>query len=298
MLRIAIPKGSLEEGTFKLFELANLPIRRENSRGYNLFIDDPRISEVMMLRPQEIAKYVEEGEFDLGITGYDWILETEAVVKEVADLEFAKQGWRKVKIVLATDISNPINKPEDILPNSRVVTEYPRLTRRYFKKLGKAKISIRGSYGATEVKVPRLADYLVDVTETGETLRRNNKKILAVIIESSTKLIANFDSLKDSKKRQAIDEITTLLLGVIKARGRVLIKMNVLSQNIKQIVDYLPSLQSPTIFPLWPKNDNPREKWFMVETVVEEAKLNIILPKIKELGARDILEINISKMIP
>lgn len=298
MLRLAIPKGSLEEGTFKIFEQANLPIKRDNERGYNLFIDDPRISEAIMLRPQEIPKYIEESEFDLGITGYDWIVETEAAIKEVADLQFSKQGWRKVKIVLATDTNNPINDIEEIRVNSRVVTEYPRLTRRYFKSIGKGKVSIRGSYGATEVKVPRLADYLVDVTETGETLKRHGKKVLAVILESSTKLIANLESWQDQQKRQAIEEIVTLLTGVVKAQDKVLIKMNVSAKNIESVINYLPSLRTPTISPLWAGSNGLNEEWLMIETVVNESKLNIVIPKIKELGARDILEINISKMIP
>ncbi len=298
MLRLAVPKGSLEEGTFKLFEQANLLIGRDNGRGYNLFIDDPRISEAMMLRPQEIAKYIEEGEFDLGITGFDWIVETESAVQEIADLQYSRQGWRKVKIVLATNQENEVNNTKDIKLDAKVVTEYPRLTRRYFKSIGKGKVSIRGSYGATEVKVPRLADYLVDVTETGETLRRNGKKILAVILESSTKLIANLNSWRDPKKRRAIEEIATLLLGVIQARGKVLIKMNVLDKNVEKVVNDLPSLRAPTISPLWPYEKEVGEKWFVVETVVDESKLNILIPKIKELGARDILEINISKMIP
>ena len=177
MLRLAIPKGSLEEGTFRLFEQADLPIRRKNGRDYNLFIKDPRVSEAMMLRPQEIATYIDEGEFDLGITGRDWIVETKSVVVEVADLVFSRGGWRKVMIVLATNQENPVKDVSEIEPDARVVTEYPRITKRFFQRLGKGRVRIRLSYGATEVKVPRLADYLVDVTETGATLVSNGKKI-------------------------------------------------------------------------------------------------------------------------
>lgn len=296
MLRLAVPKGSLEEGTLNLFEQAGLPIKRRNGRDYNLGVDDPRISEALMLRPQEIAKYMSEGEFDIGITGLDWIIETESAVKEVADLQFSKQGWKKVKIVLATDISNPVDSPNGINVNSKVVTEYPRITRRFFKKIGKGKISIRGSYGATEVKVPRLADYLVDVTETGETLKRNGKKILAVILESSTKLIANNESWQDPEKRKAIEEIKMLLVGVLGARDKTLIKMNVLSSRLEMLIQTLPSLRPPAISRLYmPKT---KEEWFMIETVVEKDKLNLIIPQIKELGAEDILEVDISKMIP
>lgn len=297
MLKIVIPKGSLEESTLKLFSQADLPIIRRNSRDYNLSINDPRIEEAMMLKAQEIPKYVEEGEFDIGITGYDWIIETGVAVKEVADLQFSKQGWRKVKIILATDNSNPINDVSEIRGDARVVTEYPRLTRRYFKSIDKGKVSFRDSFGATEVKVPRLADYLVDVTETGETLRQNNKKILAVILESSTKLIANIESWKDPQKRKDISEIGSLLTGTIAAQDKTLIKMNVAERDLQRIIDFLPALRTPTISSLFLRN-KAQEEWFMVETVVEKKKLNIIIPKVKELGAKDILEIKISKIIP
>lgn len=295
MLRIAIPKGSLEEGTFKLFEQAGLPIIRIDSRSYTLRIDDPRIEEALLLRPQEIAKYVADGEFELGITGSDWIVETEANVQRVMDLRFSKKGWGNVKIVLATNESNPIDDPKDISGTARVVTEYSRMTRRYFKKFGLGKVSIRPSYGATEVKVPRLADYLVDITETGETLKRNGKKILDVIMESSTQLITYPQALKDPFKRKAIEEIATLLKGAIEAQGRVLLKMNVLANNLEEVVAALPSLRAPSLSKLFmPKSE---EEWFALETVVLKSQLNIIIPQIKDLGARDILEIDVLKIV-
>lgn len=299
MLRIAIPKGSLEAGAFELFKLSNLPIKRKGGRGYNLYIEDPRISEALLLRPQEIPRYIEDNEFDLGITGYDWIVETESSVKEVADLQYSKQGWSKVRIILATDNNNPVEKLEDILPSSKVVTEYPRITRRFFKRIGKGKVKIRGSYGVTEVKVPRLAQYLVDVAETGETLQANNMKILTVILESSTKLIANKESWANPEKKRAIKEIASLLLGVLRARDKVLIKMNISKLKVDKLMTYIPSLRPPTISPFYSRNYNSlKEERLMVETVVEKSKLNIIIPKIKEIGARDILELDISKMIP
>lgn len=296
MLKIAIPKGSLEEGTFRLFDQAGLTIKRKSERDYNLTIDDPRIEETFMLRPPEIAEYVSEGQFDLGITGLDWIRETEVNVKEVADLQFSRGGWRKVKIVLATNNDNPITDVKDISVASKVATEYPRITRNYFKKLGKGKISIRISYGATEIKVPRLAQYLVDVTETGQTLIANNKKILATIMESSTKLIANVDSWNNPAKKSAILEVAGLLMGVIEARDKALIKMNVAECNLNSLVGYLPALRSATVTPLFPKK-GIEELWFAVETVVRRSELNIIIPEIRKLGARDILEVNVSKMI-
>ena len=295
-LRIAIPKGSLEEGTFSLFKQADLPIIRRGDRDYNLSIKDPRISETMMLRPQEIAGYVEEGEFDLGVTGKDWVVEKKAKVVEVADLQFSKGGWNMVRIVLATDKNNPIKSIVEIDSDARVVTEYPNIAKRYFKQIGKEKARIIMSYGATEIKVPRLAEYLVDVTETGTTLQANGKKILDVILESSTRLIANRKSWTNPEKRQAMKEIKELLLGVIQAKGKVLIKMNVAEENLQSLLKYLPALESPAYSPLF-SLDNA-EKNFSVETIVEKSQLNIIIPEIRKLGARGILEVDVSKVIP
>lgn len=295
-LRIAIPKGSLEEGTFSLFKQADLPIIKRGNRDYNLSIKDPRISEIMILRPQEIAGYVEEGEFDLGITGRDWIVETKAIVEEVADLQFSRGGWNMVRIVLAADKNNPVKSIVEIDADAKVVTEYPNITKRYFKRIGKEKARIIMSYGATEIKVPRLAEYLVDVTETGTTLQTNGKKILDVILKSSTRLIANKKSWANPKKRQAIEEIKELLLGVIQAKGKVLIKMNVAEKNLQSLLKYLPALESPTYSPLFSRDN--AEKKFSVETVVEKSKLNIIIPEVRKLGAKGILEIDVSKIIP
>lgn len=300
MLRIAIPKGSLEEGTFRLFKNADIPILRKSNRDYNLRIDDPRVEEALLLRPQEIPRYISEGEFDLGITGYDWICETESVVQEVADLRFSKQSWSKVRIILATDGNNPVEKPEDIPVNSRIVTEYPRLTRRFFRKLGKAKVSIRLSYGATEVKVPRLADYFVDITETGETIRKNNNKIIATILTSSTKLIANKEAWNNPQKRQAIEEIALLLTGTIEAMDKALIKMNIPAEKLDELIRYLPALRPPTINAVYfgaYKGDIKSGEWKMVETVVKKSELNIILPEIRKIGASDILEMAIAKKL-
>lgn len=297
MLRIAIPKGSLEEGAFNLFKQADLTIRRRNDRDYNLSINDPRITEAFILRPKEIANYVSEGEFDLGITGLDWIRETEVAIKEVADLEFSRGGWSPIKIVLATNADNPVANVRDISSKDRVATEYPRLTRRYFEKLGKRKIKIRLSEGATEIKVPRLAEYLVDVTETGRTLEENGKKILDTIMVSSTKLIANINSWNNLEKRQAINEIAELLLGVVRARDKVLIKLNVSEENLKIVSDYLPAELAPTISLLIPKNES-LGRWYAIETVIQKSQLNVIIPKLKRFGARDILEIDVKKVIP
>ena len=301
MLKIAIPKGSLEKGTFSLFEKADLPILRGGERTYNLSINDPRVSEVMMLRPPEIAKFVSNGKFDLGITGQDWIRETSSIVKELADLNFSRESQGKVKIILATNIENPINRPEDIPVNSTVVTEYKVITSEYFSNLlggndkRKGRIKIFSSYGATEAKVPRLFDYLVDVTETGRTLKANGMKILATIMTSSTKLIANPESMQDSAKKQAIEEIRDLLLGVIEAQDKVLVKLNVAEENLSNLLDGLPNSRFPTISPLVRTGN---QKWFAVEFVTKKSDLNILIPEIRARGAKDILEVDISKMIP
>jgi len=295
MLKLVIPKGSLEEGTFNLFEQANLPIIRRSVRDYNGWINDVRIAEVMILRPQEIPEYVADGIFDLGVTGLDWIKERAKDVTVVDDLKFAKRSWNKVKIVLACETDNPINRAEEVPNRSRVVTEYPRLTKRFFRRLG-IQVSIKLSYGATEPKVPKIADYLVDVTETGETLRKNNKKIIAVLLESSTKLIANSESYKDPVKKQAIDEINSLLQGVIYAQGASLVKMNVTERNLNALLAKVPAMRAPTISQL--RVDNDKEKWFAVETVIQRKDLNRLLPLFKQLGACDILELKLRKAIP
>jgi len=223
MLKLVIPNGSLGKGVLNVFKRANLPIIRRSVRDYNGWINDPRIVEVMILRPQEIPEYVDDGAFDLGVTGLDWIMERAKNVTIVDDLKFAKRSWNKVKIVLACQSDNPINSAEEVPNRSRVVTEYPQLTKRFFRNLG-IQVSIKLSYGATEPKVPKIADYLVDVTETGETLTAHNKKIIAVLLESSTKLIANPKSYKDPAKKQAMHEINSLLQGVIYAQSASLIK--------------------------------------------------------------------------
>lgn len=294
-LSIAVPKGSLEKGVFSLFEKAELPIQRKDERDYKVTIDDPRISEVILIRPPEIAQFVAQGDIDLGITGQDWIEETGSDVREVADLNFSKVGWNKVKIVLATNEENPVTRPVEIKSKSTVVTEYQNLTRRYLNKFGKFDSRIFPSYGATEAKVPRFYDYLVDVTETGKTLKANGIKILDVIMESSTKLIANHQAWQNLKKQEAINEINELLRGVIAAQGRVLLKMNVSAKDLKRLLEILPACRYPTISSLKSKL---AESWYAVETVAEKRNLNTLISAIKKAGARDILEVDIFKMIP
>lgn len=290
MLDIVIPKGSLEEQTLLLFKQADLTIKKTD-REYNPLINDPRIKRIKILRPQEIPTYVEQGYFDLGITGLDWIKESGSDVLEVADLPYSKQGAGNVKIVIAVPQEDlTVNSAADIKPHSRVSTEYPNLTKAYFDNL-RIPIEVFFSYGATEAKVPELVDVVVDLTETGSTLRKNGLKIVDVITESSTKLIANRKSWEDPEKRTAIEEIRTLLLAVIEARGKVLIDLNVHKDKLDALVEALPAMKKPTVNKLY------KSEYYAVETVVNKSDINILIPKLKSLGAEDILELDISKIV-
>lgn len=289
MINIAIPKGSLEEQTLLLFKQADLEIKK-TEREYNPRINDPRIDQIKILRPQEIPKYVEEGFFDLGISGRDWVVESSSDVVEVADLPYSKQGAGKVKIVIAVPQDSDIKSARDIKPNSRVTTEYPNITKAFFDTLN-IPIDIHFSYGATEAKVPDLMDVVVDLTETGSTLRKNGLQIVDVMLESSSKLIANKQSWDDPGKRQEIEEIKTLLLAVIEARGKVLLAMNVPAGKLDSVIEALPSMKRPTVSQLY-KSD-----YCAVETVVNKSEVNILIPILKKLGAEDILEMDISKIV-
>lgn len=289
MLNIAIPKGSLEEQTLKLFAQADLEVKR-SAREYNPIINDPRIAKVKILRPQEIPLYVQEGYFDLGISGLDCVRESQADVVEVAEMPYAKTGTGKLKMVIAVSDSSPINKQEEIVANSRVTTEFPNITKAHFDKLG-IPVKIFYSHGATEAKVPELMDIVVDLTETGKTLISNQLKIIGVIMESTTRLITNKRSWADKDKRQAIEEIKTLLLGVVDARGKVLLSMNVPKDKLEAVIELTPTMKKPTVSQLY------NSDYLEVTTVVEKAEVNILLPQLKSKGAEDILELSISKIV-
>jgi len=289
MLSIALPKGSLEEQTMLLFAEADLPVRK-SSRAYNPTIDDPRIARVKILRPQEIPVYVADGHFDLGISGHDWVTESGADVIEVAELPYAKTGAGVVKMVLAVCDDSPVRSADGIPPGSRITTEFPNVTRAFFERLG-IPVEVSYSYGATEAKVPELMDALVDLTETGATLRHNGLRIVDVILESTTRLLANRTAWEDPVKRQAIEEIRTLLLGVIEARGRVLLSMNVPSAKLASVIDELPAMKRPTVNQLYGSDD------YEIMTVADKATVNILIPRLKAAGAEDILEIPISKIV-
>lgn len=289
MLSIALPKGSLQEQTLLLFTEADLPVKR-SAREYTVTIADERISAVKILRPQEIPKYVEDGYFDLGISGLDCITESGADVVEVADMPYAKTGTGLMKMVVAVPEDSTIEKAADIKPGSRVTTEFPNITKKYFEDLG-IPVDVFYSFGATEAKVPEIMDVVVDLTETGSTLRRNSLKIVDVIMESTTRLIASKAAWDDPAKHKAIDEIRTLLLGVLDARGRVLLSMNVAKDKLDAVVGVLPAMKRPTVAPLYNSDS------FSVTTVVDKDTVNVIIPRLKDMGAEDILEQGISKIV-
>ncbi len=291
MLTLVIPKGSLEEQTLRLFEAADLQVRRGSSRDYHGTIDDDRIERVSVLRPQEIPVYVADGLFDLGITGQDWIAETSADVEVLASLSYAKTGpGHGTKIVLAVPNEHPANAAKELPGGSRISTEFVKLTERYFAELG-IPVKVAWSYGATEAKVPQIVDAIVDVTETGSTLRAHGMKIIETLLTSDPVLVANREAAADPTKRAAMDDITTLLLGALRAEGRVLIKLNVSEADLDAVLAVVPSMKAPTVSPL-------AGGGFAIETVVEKRGVNRLIPELLAAGATDILELPISKIVP
>jgi ATP phosphoribosyltransferase len=291
MLRIVLPKGSLERATLDLFEAADLAVSRASEVDYRGSIDDPRVDEVRILRPQEIPLYVAEGMFDLGVTGRDWIEETAAEVVSLGELEYSKTSARPVRIVVAIGAESPIERVEDLPQGLRVATEYPGLTRRFFEKKG-IDADIRLSYGATEAKVPEIADCIVDLTETGRALKAAGLKIIDSILTSHTELIANPVAYDDPAKRHAMAQLHTLLAGALEARGRVLLKLNVTDEAFERVIALVPSMKSPTISRLF-----GNEGGYAVETVVPKATINVLIPMLKDAGATDLIELPISKIV-
>ncbi len=291
MLKLVLPKGSLERATMELFEAADLKVLRGSDREYRGSIEDPRIDSVAVLRPQEIPIYVEDGFFDIGVTGEDWIAETGSQVVNVTALDYSKQTDRPVKIVLAVPRESGVTEVQQIKPESRISTEFPNLTKAYFEKLG-IPVRIFLSYGATEAKVPEIVDAIVDLTETGSTLRRHGMEIIDVLLESRTQLIANPAAYEDPAKRRAIEELTILLRGAVDARGRVLVKLNVGATDLDEVVALLPAMRAPTVSAL------AEEGFYAVETIVPKSSINILIPKLKAAGAEDIVELPITKIVP
>jgi ATP phosphoribosyltransferase len=291
VLRLVVPKGSLEEQTLRLLEAADLQVRRGSSRDYHGTIDDDRIERVSVLRPQEIPTYVQDGLFDLGITGNDWVTETDADVETLTSLSYAKSGTgHGTRIVLAVPNGHPASSAKEMPPDSRISTEFLNLTTRYFGELG-IPVKVVWSYGATEAKVPDIVDAIVDITETGSTLRAHGMKVIETLLQSDVLLIANREAAADRERRAAMDDITTLLLGALRAEGRVLIKLNVAEDRLKAILELVPSMKAPTVSPL-------SEGGYAIETVVDKARINRLIPLLKAAGASDILELPISKIVP
>ncbi len=292
MLRLVIPKGSLEEQTLALLDAADLPVRRGSDRDYHGTVEDPRIDRISILRPQEIPRYVEEGFFDLGVTGRDWVEETEADVEILSELSYSGlAGGGVVRIVLAVAGDSTVDRADQLPAESKISTEYPTITQRTFDKLG-IPVRIFTSYGATEAKVPEIVDAIVELTETGSTLRRHGMKIVETLLESQTVLIANRASHADPAKRQAMRDLETLLVGALAARGKVLVKLNVSEEHLEKVLEILPAMKAPTVSRLSHEHD------FAVETVVEKSHINTLIPQLKERGATDIIELPISKIVP
>jgi ATP phosphoribosyltransferase len=290
MLRLVLPKGSLERATLQLFEDADLAVVRSSDVDYRASIDDPRVVDVTILRPQEIPRYVADGLFDVGITGRDWIEETSAEVATLAQLHYSKATARPIRMVLAVAGDALWQSVSELPAGVRVHTEYPELTRRFLEKHGvDARISL--SYGATEAKIPEIADAVVEITETGRALRAAGLRVLDTILVSHTELIANPASYADDDKRKAMEQLRTLLSGALEARGRVLVKLNVDEANLQKVIALLPALKSPTASKLF------GEDGYAVETVVAKSDINVLIPALKDAGATGILEMPISKIV-
>ncbi|MEN9505737.1 MAG: phosphoribosyltransferase [Actinomycetota bacterium] len=291
MLRLVLPKGSLEKATLDLFEAADLPVVRSSSVDYKASIDDPRIAEVRILRPQEIPSYVAEGLFDVGITGRDWVEETASTVVSLGELQYSKATSLPIRVVVAVAGDSPARRVEDLPQGLRVSTEYPELTRRYFAEKG-IEADIRLSYGASEAKIPDIADCIVDITETGRALRAAGLRILDEILQSYTEVVANPAAAADPEKRHAMGQLMTLLNGTLDARGKVLVKLNVSAIHLDGVLALLPSLKAPTV------NQLAGDGGYAVETVVAKNQINRLIPALKDAGATGILELPISKIIP
>ncbi|GAA0954382.1 ATP phosphoribosyltransferase [Actinocorallia libanotica] len=290
MLSLVLPKGSLEKATFELFNAADLTIRRASDRDYRASIDDPRIDKVRVLRPQEIPTYLEQGLFDLGVTGRDWISETDSDVVSLGELKYSKATSNPVRVIMAVPQDAPWQKVSDLPDGVRISTEFPALTDRFLAQHG-VKAKVVPSYGATEAKVPDIVDAIVDLTETGSSLRKNGLRILDTLLVSYTELVANREAYEDPAKRAAMEDIALLLQGVIRARGNVLIKLNVPQAQLQDVLNVVPSMASPTVTPL------AGGEMFAIESVVAKSGINELIPNVKAAGGRDILEIPISKII-
>jgi ATP phosphoribosyltransferase len=290
VLRLVLPKGSLELATFELFAASDLTVRRASEVAYRATIDDPRIDEVHILRPQEIPTYVAEGLFDLGVTGRDWVEETGADVVSLGELRYSKATDEPIKVVLAVSDDSPVRKVDDLPPGCRISTEYPGLTKRFLVARG-LEADVRFSFGATEAKIPDIADAVVEITETGRALRAAGLRVIDTLMLSYTELIANPVSVADPEKLRAMGQLLVLLQGALEARGKVLVKLNVAPAYLDGIIAVLPSMRAPTVSKLF------GEAGYAVETVVPKSQINVLIPELKERGATDIVELAIAKIV-
>ncbi|NLY75508.1 MAG: ATP phosphoribosyltransferase [Firmicutes bacterium] len=287
ILKLGLPKGSLQESTFRLFKKAGFNIMA-NPRSYYPAIDDPEL-EGMLIRAQEMSRYVEEGVLDVGITGNDWILDNHSDVITVADLVYSKQTLNPCRWVLAVPNDSPFQKPED-LAGKRIATELIHVTEDYFRRLG-VKAEIEFSWGATEVKPPVLADAIVEITETGSSLKANKLRIIDTVLTVKNQLIANKTAWEDEWKRQKIENIAMLLKGALIAEGKAGLKMNVAKRDMDQVLAILDSLKNPTISTL----SDP--EWVALEVIIDESKVRDIIPRLKRAGAQGIVEYPLNKVI-
>ena len=290
MLKLVLPKGSLEKATMELFEAADLSVHRSSSVAYKATIDDPRIESVRILRPQEIAGYVADGLFDLGITGRDWIEETGSDVVSLGELRYSKATSKPIKVVLAVPEDSAYQSAEDLPVGVRVSTEYMGITQRYFESKG-VQADIRLSYGATEAKVPDIVDCIVEITETGNALRAAGLRIIDEVLISYTELVANRAAYEDPVKRHAMEQVLTLLLGVMEARGKVLVKLNCAKSRLEEVIAVLPAMKTPTV------NELYGGAGYAVETVVPKNQINLLIPALKDAGATDLIELSLSKIV-
>ena len=287
-LILGLPKGSLQEATFSMFEKAGFRIRA-SERSYIPDVDDPEIS-ARLIRAQEISRYVENGHLDAGITGYDLICVKRSAVNEIAELLYAKQGFRPVRWVLAVPEGSPIRSVRD-LEGKRIATEAVGLTRDYLRDKG-VTAEVEFSWGATEVKAPDLVDAIVELTETGSSLRAHRLRIVDTVLESSTRFIANRAAWDDPWKRAKMEQLSILLKGVLAASARVLLKLNIDRARLAAVIELLPALHAPTVNPL------SSEGWYSVETVVEEKVVRRLIPALKAAGAEGIIEVALNKVVP
>ncbi|MBP7330916.1 MAG: ATP phosphoribosyltransferase [Firmicutes bacterium ADurb.Bin373] len=287
-LRLGLPKGSLQEATFDLFKQAGFAIN-VRSRSYFPVVNDLEL-EIILMRAQEIPRYVAEGVLDAGISGLDWILENEADVVEVADLIYAKSTSNPIRLVIAVAKDSDIVKISD-LNGKRIATELVRVTENYLRDNG-VSASVEFSYGATEVKVPHLVDAIADITETGSSIKANNLRILTTILESTTKLHANTAAWEDPWKKEKLQSLAVLLQGALRARSKVGLKMNVPGEKLDAILDVLPAMKQPTVSQLVHSN------WVAIEVILEEKQVRDLIPALKRAGAQDIIEYPLTKVIP